>query len=102
MKNFAAVFVIFCFVFALVGIGLAADTKVEGKVEKVEDEYVSILDAKGTVHKLHIDDTTKKTGEIKEGAQVEAVSTGKGHATSIMVKDDMGMKDDMKGGMKNK
>ena len=47
MKNLVAVFVTFCFVFALVGIVLAADMKVEGKVEKMEGEFVSILDAKG-------------------------------------------------------
>ena len=101
MKNLVAVFVTFCFVFALVGIVIAADMKVEGKVEKMDGEYVSILDAKGKTHKVHTNDTTKKMGEIKEGADVEATVTAEGHAKSIMVKG-MDMKDDMKGGMKDK
>lgn len=92
MKNLVAVLVAFCFVFALVSIGLAADMTVEGKVDKVEGEFVFIKDAKGKEHKLHTDDTTKKTGDIKAGAEVEAVMTGMGHAKSITVKESKGEK----------
>jgi hypothetical protein len=98
MKKLVAVFVAFCFVFAFVNVVLAKNRKVEGTVEKIDGPFVIIKDAKGKMHKLHTDGTTKKTGEIKEGAEVEAVATGKGHAMSIMVKGGMGMKEEMKGG----
>ena len=90
MKNLVTVFVAFCFVFALVSIGLAADMKVEGKVEKIEGEFVIVKDAKGKEHKLHTDDSTQKIGEIKTGAEVEAIMTSMGHAKSITVKEAKG------------
>ena len=85
MKKLAAVVVAFCFVLAFVNIGMAMDMKVEGKVTKIEGEFVIIKDAKGKEHKLHTNESTKKTGEIKEGAEVEAMDSN-GHATSITVK----------------
>jgi hypothetical protein len=96
MKNLVAVFVAFCFVFTLVGIGLAADMKVEGKVVKMEGGFVTVKDAKGKDHKIHTNESTKMTGDIKVGSDVEAMIDDKHHAMSMMVKGDMGMKDDMK------
>jgi len=87
MKNLIATVVVFCFVFAFVAVGLAADMKVDGKVDKVEGEFVFIKDAKGKEHKLHVNEETKKTGEIKTGAEVEAIMTDMGHAKSITVKE---------------
>jgi len=86
MKKLAAVVVVFCFVLAFVNVGLAMEgMKIEGKVSKIEGAFVFITDAKGKEHKLHTNDTTKKTGEIKEGAEVEAMESN-GHAMSITVK----------------
>ena len=99
MKNLAAVFAAFCFVFALVSVGFAGDMKVEGKVEKMEGGFVTVKDAKGKEHKLHTNESTKMMGEVKEGAEVEAMATGDGHAKSIMVKGG-DMKGEMKGGAK--
>lgn len=97
MKKLAAAIVAFCFVLAVVNIGLAMDSmKIEGKVSKIEGEYVFIKDYDGKVHKLHTDDSTKKTGDIKAGAEVEAEATDMGHAKSIKVMGDMDMKGDMK------
>ena len=99
MKNLVAAFAAICFVFALVSVGLAAEMKVEGKVEKMEGGFVMVKDAKGKVHKIHTSDATKMMGEVKPGADVEAMIDDQHHASSIMVKGG-DMKGEMKGGAK--
>lgn len=96
MKNLVAVFVAFCFVFALVSIGLAAEIK--GEITKMSGEMVDVKDSAGKVHSIHVDpETTKKMGKLKVGAKVMADVNDKGHANSIKVEDMMDMKGDMKG-----
>ncbi len=60
--------------------------KVSGEVTKVEGDMVTVKDDKGKEHKLHTDKTTKMSGDVKQGAKVEAEMTEKGHATAISVK----------------
>lgn len=59
---------------------------INGKIEKIDEKgsFYYIKDAKGKEHKVHFDATTKTTGDIKAGAQVE-VDEEKGHAKSIKV-----------------
>ena len=59
---------------------------VKGEVTKIEGDMVTVKDAKGKEHMLHIDaHATKKEGEIKVGAHVEADAEANGHAKSIKV-----------------
>lgn len=69
---------------SLVSTGWAA--MIKGNLTKIDDKtsMYTVKDAKGKEHKIHFDDTTKKTGEIKEGVDVE-VDDAKGHAKSIKV-----------------
>lgn len=69
---------------SLVSTGWAA--MIKGNLVKIDDKtsMYTVKDAKAKEHKIHFDDTTKKTGEIKEGVDVE-VDEVKGHAKSIKV-----------------
>lgn len=60
---------------------------ISGDLTKIDEKgsFYFVKDAKGKEHKIHFDNTTTKTGEIKEGAKVE-VDDVKGHAKSIKVK----------------
>jgi len=71
-------------ILSLVSTGWAATVK--GNLVKIDDKtsMYTVKDAKGKEHKIHFDDTTKKTGEIKEGVNV-VVDDAKGHAKSITV-----------------
>jgi hypothetical protein len=55
---------------------------INGELVKVEGSSYIVKDAKGKEHKIHFDDKTKKTGDIKAGVHVE-VDEEKGHAKSI-------------------
>ncbi len=59
---------------------------VSGTLDKIDDKgsFYFVKDAKGKEHKIHFDNTTQKTGDVKVGAQVE-VDQDKGHAKSIKV-----------------
>ena len=84
-------FIIF-FVAAMVAFSFATTTfagaghKVSGEITKVEGDMVTIKDDKGKEHKVHTDKSTKTSGEVKQGAKVEAETTDSGHATMISVK----------------
>src|SRR4030066_2550260 len=67
-------------------VSLSIEAEVKGTLEKIDEKgsFYFIKDAKGTEHKVHFDDTTKKTGDVKVGAAVE-VDEDKGHAKSIKV-----------------
>ena len=77
---FSAVLAVAVLVF--VGSGWAAVVK--GTLTKIDGANYLVKDDKGAEHKIHFDNTTKKTGEVKEGAKVE-VDEDKGHAKSITV-----------------
>jgi len=75
---------------SVVSVAMASGAhKVAGEVVKAEGEFVEVKDSKGKVHKLHIAESTKKTGEIKAGAHVEAEADASGHALAITAKDMM-------------
>lgn len=59
---------------------------ISGTLNKIDEKgsYYFVKDAKGKEHKIHFDNTTQKTGDVKVGAQVE-VDQSKGHAKSIKV-----------------
>ena len=66
-------------------VGFAMKGGIKGEITKVEGSMVTVKDDHGEEHMLHVDDTTKKEGDIAVGAHVEAEATGSGHAKSIMV-----------------
>ena len=59
---------------------------VTGTLAKIDEKgsFYFVKDAKGKEHKIHFDNTTKKTGDFKEGVMVK-VDENKGHAKSIEV-----------------
>lgn len=57
---------------------------ISGKLEKIEGEYYMVKDKAGKEHKIHFDNTTQKTGDVKAGAKVE-VDEDNGHAKTIKV-----------------
>ncbi|MGB3940501.1 MAG: hypothetical protein WBK96_03290, partial [Candidatus Manganitrophaceae bacterium] len=76
MKKLVMLFVAVMVAFSFATAGFASDGhKVSGEVTKVEGDMVTIKDEKGKEHPLHIDKTTKTSGEVKQGAKVEAEMT---------------------------
>ncbi|HTP40993.1 MAG TPA: hypothetical protein VML36_01090 [Nitrospiria bacterium] len=84
MKKLAIGMLVVAGLLAVVGTSWAAT--VMGELTKIDEKksFYFIKDDKGKVHKVHVDATTKKTGDIKVGAQV-TVDEAKGHAKSIEV-----------------
>lgn len=68
--------------------------EIKGELVKIDEKgsFYFIKDAKGKEHKVHFDNTTKKTGDVKVGANVE-VDEDKGHAKSIEVEEMMEKKE---------
>ena len=59
-------------------------SSIKGEVTKIEGDMVTVKDDHGKEHTLHVDQhATKKEGEIKVGAHVEADAEANGHAKSI-------------------
>lgn len=87
MKRLIMFFVAAMVAFSFATVSFATEGhKISGEVTKVEGDMVTIKDDKGKEHKLHTDKSTKTTGDIKQGAKVEAEMSDKGHATAISVK----------------
>ncbi len=77
------------FSLALIGVRVGLADMVKGEITKIAGELVTIKTDKGE-RQVHIDPKgTKKSGEIKVGAKVEADVTSTGHANSIKVEDGM-------------
>lgn len=55
-----------------------------GDLVKIDGSFYVVKDTDGKEHRIHFNDTTKKTGDIKAGAHVE-VDEKDGHANSIKV-----------------
>ncbi|HUK57376.1 MAG TPA: hypothetical protein VLY20_12035 [Nitrospiria bacterium] len=69
---------------------------VTGELTKIDGSFYVVKEKNGTEHRIHFDDSTQKTGEIKAGAKVE-VDDANGHAKSIKAMDmNMDMKMDKK------
>ena len=93
MKRILMSLVLTVAVLSFVSMGWAG--MVSGKLDKIDDKgsFYFVKDAKGKEHKIHFDNTTQKTGDVKVGDQVE-VDEAKGHAKSIKVVEvKMDMKD---------
>lgn len=69
-------------VLSFVSMGWAG--MVSGELTKVDGSFYIVKDKDGKEHKIHFNDTTKKTGDVKAGANVE-VDEANGHANSIKV-----------------
>ncbi|HTN43902.1 MAG TPA: hypothetical protein VMN77_08930 [Nitrospiria bacterium] len=69
---------------------------VTGELTKIDGSFYVVKDKEGKEHRIHFDNSTQKTGDIKAGANVE-VDDANGHAKSIKA---MEMKMDMKMDMK--
>ena len=72
-------------IFSTVGFATGKKGSISGEVTHVEGAMVTVKDDHGKEHMLHVDDSTKKEGDIVVGAHVEAEATGSGHAKSISV-----------------
>lgn len=57
---------------------------VMGELMKIDGSFYVVKDTDGKEHRIHFDDSTKKTGDVKAGAHVE-VDNENGHAKSIKV-----------------
>lgn len=73
-------------------VGLSWAGMVMGELTKIDGSFYVVKDKDGKEHKIHFNNTTQKTGDIKAGAHVE-VDDANGHANSIKV---MEMKTDKK------
>jgi hypothetical protein len=56
---------------------------ISGEILRVQGELYVVKDEKGKEVKLHVDHSTQKSGELKEGDKIEAEITTKGHAVSV-------------------
>lgn len=61
---------------------IAGEGGIHGTLQKIDGSFYVIKDTAGKEHRLHFNDTTKKVGDIKEGAKVE-VYVEKDHVTKI-------------------
>lgn len=57
---------------------------ISGNLEKIDGEFYVVKDKDGKEHRIHFDKTTKNTGDVKAGAQVE-VDEANGHAKTVKV-----------------
>ncbi|HLB02023.1 MAG TPA: hypothetical protein VJM77_02685 [Nitrospiria bacterium] len=81
--------ILFSIIMAVVILSFVSPSWAEmvmGTLAKIDEKgsFYFVKDAKGKEHKIHFDDTTKKTGDVKEGVEVK-VDEDKGHAKSIEV-----------------
>ena len=83
---------LFTAVVALSFAGLVQAGMIMGELVKIDGDFYVVKDKDGKEHRVHTDGSTKKSGEIKDGAHVE-VDEANGHAKSVKAMD---MKMDMK------
>jgi hypothetical protein len=57
---------------------------INGTLEKIDGSYYVVMDDEGNEHRIHFDETTRKTGEPDAGMLVE-IDENNGHAKSIKV-----------------
>lgn len=58
--------------------------EIKGQLTAIDGSFYLIKDTKGVEQRVHFDQTTKKTGDVALGAQVE-VYVENGHVTEIKV-----------------
>jgi hypothetical protein len=57
---------------------------VMGELTKIDGSFYVVKDKDGKEHRIHFNESTQKTGDVKAGAHVE-VDVDAGHANSIKV-----------------
>lgn len=67
-------------VFSFVGSGIAG--MIKGELTKIDGSFYVVKDKAGKEHRIHFNDSTKQSGDIKAGMMVE-VDEANGHANSI-------------------
>ncbi len=56
---------------------------IQGELLRVQDELYVVKDASGQEVALHVDQSTQKTGEVKEGDQIKAEVNQDGHVLKL-------------------
>ncbi len=56
---------------------------IQGELLRVQDELYVVKDASGQEVALHVDRSTQKTGEVKEGDSIKAEVTQDGHVLKL-------------------
>ena len=84
MKKIFAAILLACGISAFSSLALA-DEDIKGTLVKIDGSYYVVKDASGKEYRGHFNDTTKKEGDVKEGAMVEINLTKGGHVTKIEV-----------------
>lgn len=71
---------------AVMGLAFADSTsseqEISGELVSIDGATYLIKDMSGTEHKLHVDETTKREGDIAVGAKVDAYVKGS-HVTKL-------------------
>ena len=65
-------------------VGLSWAGMVMGELTKIDGSFYVVKDKDGKEYRIHFDNSTQKTGEVKAGVHVE-VDDANGHAKSIKV-----------------
>ncbi|MBA3965659.1 MAG: hypothetical protein H0X47_07780 [Nitrospirales bacterium] len=71
------------------GSGHQNSESITGEILTVEGDLYTVKDSTGKEVQLHVDESTQKTGKLKEGDKIEAEVTAEGHA--LMLKKAKGM-----------
>ena len=83
MKKFLTIALLTGSLATFSGLSLAAGgEELKGTLLKIDGDFYVIKDQSGQEHRAHVDNTTKKKGNIKEGANVE-LHVKNGHVTKI-------------------
>jgi hypothetical protein len=56
---------------------------ITGEILSVQGEMYTVKDSTGKEVQLHVDDSTQKSGKLKEGDQIEAQITPDGHVLKV-------------------
>lgn len=62
---------------------------ITGEILTVEEDLYTVKNSTGKEVQLHVDESTQKSGKLKEGNKIEAEVTPEGHA--VMLKKAEGM-----------
>lgn len=69
--------------------GNSMGSAMTGEILTVEGELYTVKDSTGKEVQLHVDESTQKTGKLKEGDKIEAEVTPEGHALMLKKAKDM-------------
>lgn len=63
--------------------GNSMGTAITGEILTVEGDLYTVKDSTGKEVQLHVDESTQKSGKLKEGDHIEAEVTAEGHALML-------------------